>query len=194
MLSDGSWLAIYQTLSSECPSSFAIHPFYFIGFLCVSGSLPIISGVFFFFLSYFVLLPFLLAFLFLFSLSSFVDVPLIFSCPADHVLLPDWRSRILLSMVDARSVNVDNTHTHTHTHQYHLLPSCLCSQRIFSYLLGSPPSSFYRDASSALLYTSSSKGRVLLNSRFHVFRYGSQDKIKDLILSINRIVLTTPHQ
>ena len=29
----------------------------------------------------------------------------------DHV--PDWKPRILLSMVEARSVNVNNTHTHT---------------------------------------------------------------------------------
>ena len=44
---------------------------------------------------------------------SFVDVPLIFSCPADHV--PDWQPRILLGMVEARSVNVKNT-THTTTY------------------------------------------------------------------------------
>ena len=43
---------------------------------------------------------------------SFVDVPLIFSCPADHVRLPDWQPRvILLGMVEARSVNVKNTTT-----------------------------------------------------------------------------------
>ena len=36
-----------------------------------------------------------------------LDVPLIFCCPADHV--PDWQLRILLSMVEARSVNVKNT-------------------------------------------------------------------------------------
>ena len=34
---------------------------------------------------------------------SFVDVPLIFFYPADHV--PDWQPRILLGMVEARSVN-----------------------------------------------------------------------------------------
>ena len=33
-----------------------------------------------------------------------IDVPLIFFCPADHV--PDWQPRILLGMVEARSVNV----------------------------------------------------------------------------------------
>ena len=31
-----------------------------------------------------------------------------FSCPADHV--PDWQPRILLGMVEARSVNVTSTH------------------------------------------------------------------------------------
>ena len=40
---------------------------------------------------------------------SLVDVPLIFSCPADHV--PDWQPRILLGMVEARSVNVKKTTT-----------------------------------------------------------------------------------
>ena len=41
--------------------------------------------------------------------AGFIDVPLIFSCPADHV--PDWQPRIiLLGMVEARSVNnVKNT-------------------------------------------------------------------------------------
>ena len=42
---------------------------------------------------------------------SFVDVPLIFFCPADHV--PDWQPRILLGMVEARSVNVKKTTTTT---------------------------------------------------------------------------------
>ena len=36
---------------------------------------------------------------------SLVDVPLIFFCPADHV--PDWQPRVLLGMVEARSVNAD---------------------------------------------------------------------------------------
>ena len=41
----------------------------------------------------------------------FVDIPpIFFSCPADHV--PDWQPRILMGMVEARSVNVKNTHTH----------------------------------------------------------------------------------
>ena len=40
---------------------------------------------------------------------SFVDVPLIFSCPADHV--PDWQPRTLLGVVETRSVNVKKTTT-----------------------------------------------------------------------------------
>ena len=40
---------------------------------------------------------------------SLVDIPLIFFCPADHV--PDWQPRILLDMVEARSVNVKKTTT-----------------------------------------------------------------------------------
>ena len=48
---------------------------------------------------------------FLCSHWSLVDVPLIFSCPADHV--PDWQPRVLLGMVEARSVNVKKTTTTT---------------------------------------------------------------------------------
>ena len=44
---------------------------------------------------------------FLCSHWSLVDVPLIFFCPADHV--PDWQPRVLLGMVEARSVNVKKT-------------------------------------------------------------------------------------
>ena len=40
---------------------------------------------------------------------SLVDVPLIFFCPADHV--PDWQPRVLLGIVEARSVNVTKTTT-----------------------------------------------------------------------------------
>ena len=64
----------------------------------------------------FVLFPFFLSFfsvLFLFFSASmrwsFVDVPLINSCPTDHV--PDWQPRILLGTVEARSVDVKNTTT-----------------------------------------------------------------------------------
>ena len=45
---------------------------------------------------------------------SLVDVPLISFCPADHVV-PDWQPRILLGMVEARSVNVKKTPTTTTT-------------------------------------------------------------------------------
>ena len=48
---------------------------------------------------------------FLCSHWSLVDVPLIFFCPADHV--PDWQPRVLLGMVEARSVNVKKTTTTT---------------------------------------------------------------------------------
>ena len=44
---------------------------------------------------------------------SLVDVPMIFFCPADHV--PDWQPRVLLGMVEARSVNVKKTTTTTTT-------------------------------------------------------------------------------
>ena len=50
---------------------------------------------------------------FLCSHWSLVDVPLIFFCPADHV--PDWQPRVLLGMVEARSVNVKKTTTKTTT-------------------------------------------------------------------------------
>ena len=47
---------------------------------------------------------------------SLVDVPLIFFCPADHV--PDWQPRVLLGMVEARSVNVKKTTTTTTTTEH----------------------------------------------------------------------------
>ena len=63
---------------------------------------------------YFVIhVPFSLSFVCVFLCShwSLVDVPLIFFCPADHV--PDWQPRVLLGMVEARSVNVKKTTTTT---------------------------------------------------------------------------------
>ena len=54
----------------------------------------------------------LCACVFLCSHWSLVDVPLIFFCPADHV--PDWQPRVLLGMVEARSVNVKKTTTTTY--------------------------------------------------------------------------------
>ena len=66
---------------------------------------------------YFVIpVPFSLSFVFFFcSHWSLVDVPLIFFCPADHV--PDWQPRVLLGMVEARSVNVKKTTTTTTTYK-----------------------------------------------------------------------------
>ena len=49
----------------------------------------------------------LFVFFFFCSHWNLADVPLIFFCPADHV--PDWQPRILLGMVEARSVNVKKT-------------------------------------------------------------------------------------
>ena len=87
-LSGGSRLTLYQTLSIECHS-----PIFFWHVLCV-------------------IVPFFLLFLpcfVLFSCSrrSFVDFPLIVSCPADHVVLP--RSITGYSWGPARPVNVKNT-------------------------------------------------------------------------------------
>ena len=82
-VSDGSRLALCQTLSIECPPSIFFWHVYFV-----------------------ILVAFSLSFLFVFlfcSQWSLVDVPLIFFCPADH--LPDWQPRILLGMVEVRSVN-----------------------------------------------------------------------------------------
>ena len=65
----------------------------------------------FLFVCVFILLSLLLLLLFLtFSRWSFVDVPQIVLCPADHV--PDWQPRILLGMVEARLVNVKKTTTY----------------------------------------------------------------------------------
>ena len=92
-LSDGSRLALYQTLSIGSPSMI-----FFWHVLCVTVS---------FFLS------FLSCFCFVvFSCCRwcFVDIHLIFFCPADQV--PDWQPRILLGVVKARSVNVKNTKEH----------------------------------------------------------------------------------
>ena len=92
-VSDGSQLALCQTLSIECPSSIFFWPVYFV--IPVSFSLS-----------------FFCVFVFLFcSHWSLVDVPLIFFCPAGHV--PDWQPRVLLGMVEARSVNVKKTTTTT---------------------------------------------------------------------------------
>ena len=96
-VSDGSRLALCQTLSIECPSFVFFCPVYFV--ILVPFSLSFFCVFVFFFCSHW----------------SLVDVPLIFFCPADHV--PDWQPRVLLGMVEARSVNVKKTTT-----TYYLLP------------------------------------------------------------------------
>ena len=88
-VSDGSRPALCQTLSIECRS-------FIFSDLCI---------LLFLFLS----LCRLCVCVFLCSHWSLVDVPLIFFCPADHV--PDWQPRVLLGMVEARSVNVKKTTT-----------------------------------------------------------------------------------
>ena len=90
-VSDGSRLALCQTLSIECPSSI----FSLACVFCYSCSFLFV--VFCVFVSFFC------------SHWILVDVPLIFFCPADHV--PDWQPRISLGMVEARSVNVKKTTT-----------------------------------------------------------------------------------
>ena len=88
-VSDGSRPALCQTLSIECRSFIFLWPVYFVIPVPISLS--------------FVCLCFLC------SHWSLVDVPLIFFCPEDHV--PDWQPRVLLGMVEARSVNVKKTTT-----------------------------------------------------------------------------------
>ena len=78
-VSDGSRLALCQTLSIECPSSIFSWHVYFV--IPVSFSSSFFCVFVFFFCSHW----------------SLVDVPLIFFCPADHV--PDWQPRILLGLV-----------------------------------------------------------------------------------------------
>ena len=79
--------------------------------------LSLSSALLLFFLGMYFVLLFLSFCRFLFCFHALVeaffvvDVPLIFSCPTDHV--PDWQPRILLGMVEARSVNVKNTKTTT---------------------------------------------------------------------------------
>ena len=68
------------------------------------------SGMFILLFLFLSLCRFCLLFVFFFcSHWSLVDVPLISFCPADHV--PDWQPRIVLGMVEARSVNVKKTTT-----------------------------------------------------------------------------------
>ena len=66
-----------------------------------------------------------------------VDVPLISFCPADHV--PDWQPRIVLGMVEARSVNVKKTTKKSKTYPANAsaveLQGCWCKNcdSLFSY-------------------------------------------------------------
>ena len=83
-VSDGSGLALYQTISIQCPSS-------------------IFSGMCILLFLFLPLCRFCLFVFFFCSHWSMVDVPLISFCPADHV--PDWQPRVELGMVKARSVN-----------------------------------------------------------------------------------------
>ena len=64
---------------------------------------------------------FVFFFLFFFcSHWSLVDVPLVFFCPTDHV--SDWQPRVLLGMVEARSVNVKKTTTTNIFQHTHFIP------------------------------------------------------------------------
>ena len=93
-VSDGSRLALCQTLSIECPSSIFFWPVHYV--------IPVPFS-----LAFFCVCVFLFLSLELGRHSSYIF------CPADHV--PDWQPRILLGMVEARSVNVKKTTT-----------TCLC--------------------------------------------------------------------
>ena len=85
-----------------------MYSFYFMGSLLVSGSY-LIDPFWYLLFVLFCFISVLFVMFLLCSRWSFVDVPLIFPCPADHV--PDWEPRTLLGMVEARSVNVENPHT-----------------------------------------------------------------------------------
>ena len=121
-VSDDSRLALYQTRSIECPSSI----FFLAGVFCYCSFLLVVSVSF--------------RYVFFCSRWSFVDVPLIFFCPADPV--PDWQPHILLGMVEARSVNVKKTTTvypspyscmvrwYYYRHQYYPLNYEICTTQI----------------------------------------------------------------
>ena len=94
-VSDGSRLALCQTLSIECPSSIFFWHVYFA--ILVS-----------FTLSFLIVCVFLLLSLELGRCSS--DLFL-----SSRPRVPDWQPRIVLGMVEARSVNVKKTTTTTST-------------------------------------------------------------------------------
>ena len=89
-------------------------------FVILIVNLCILSGICFCIVLFYIVsfCRFCLIFVFVCSRWSFVDVPLIFSCPADHVL--DWQPRSSLDVVEAHPIGQcqENTHTHTHTHTH----------------------------------------------------------------------------
>ena len=84
------------------------------------GSLRV-SASYLLFLAYFIYFyRFFASVLFIRSRWSSVDAPLVFSCAAGH--LPDWRTRVLLGMVEVQSVNAKHTHTQLYiTAHYNLV-------------------------------------------------------------------------
>ena len=99
----GAWLRSAEGIgwlaAGTMPNSLYRVPFVYLFLACVFVILVSLS------------LSFLFVFFFFCSHWSLVDVPLTFFCPADRV--PDWQPRILLGMVEARSVNVKKTTTTT---------------------------------------------------------------------------------
>ena len=93
----GAWLRFGEGIgwlaAGIVPNSLYRVPFFYLFLACV-----------FCFCSFLFVVSVSFRYIFFCSRWSFVDVPLIFFCPADHV--PDWQPRILLGMVEARSVNV----------------------------------------------------------------------------------------
>ena len=99
----GAWLRAGEGIgwlaAGTIPNSLYRMPFVYLFLTCV-----FCYSCSFFFVVFFYVFVF-----FFCSHWSLVDVPLIFFCPADHV--PDWQPRVLLGMVEARSVNVKKTTT-----------------------------------------------------------------------------------
>ena len=103
------WLA-----AGTMPNSLYRMPLVYLFLTCVfCYSCSFLFVVFFFF--------FFSVFVFFFcSHWSLVDVPLIFFCPADHV--PDWQPRVLLGMVEARSVKCEeNNNNNKMKHRQQLI-------------------------------------------------------------------------
>ena len=94
----GAWLrsgeGIGWLAAGIIPNSLYRVPFFYLflsGVFCYCSFLFVVSVLF--------------RYVFFCARWSFVDVPLIFFCPPDHV--PDWQPRILLGMVEARSVKCE---------------------------------------------------------------------------------------